>query len=143
MSNTQSQGIALAPINLEIQHITERMLQANTNRAGDKAKLPITTKLLQTLQNHILFVDQPLEDPYDHLQNFAHMCRDVIGTQHPSMDVVGLQIFLITLTGNVAIWYSEHPQDVITSWVELQRAFLAKFFIRTNRFKMRDNILRF
>lgn len=72
-----------------------------------------------------------------------HMCIGVYGTQHLSMDALGLHVFPMTLTGNAALWFSKHPQRVITSWVELQHTFLTRFFIRPNRFKLRDRIISF
>lgn len=145
MPSTRIQGIPLAQIDLKIQQAIRRMAQANTNSTGAsmllqlpiEAKLSITNELLQMLHNCILFVPQLSEDPYEHIQNIAHVCMSIMGRQHPSMDIVGLQVFPITLTGNAIMWYFKLSQDVITSWVELQRACLARFYIRSNSFKMR------
>lgn len=82
------------------------MAYANTNNTRAKTKLSITSDLLQKLQNHVLFAGQPSEDPYEHVQNFVHVCRSIMGTQHPAMPIVGQQVFPMTLIGNVTTWYS-------------------------------------
>lgn len=115
------------------------MLQPLSNNS----KFTISNKLIERLQDCGLFVSLPSEDPHGHIHCVAYICRGVLGAHHLSMDVVGLRVFPFSLTGKAAPCLAELPQDVITSWMELQRAFLARFFVRSNRFKQRDRIISF
>ncbi|MCF7184085.1 retrotransposon gag domain-containing protein, partial [Corynebacterium parakroppenstedtii] len=106
-------------------------------------KFTVSSELLQMLQNRGLFTGLPSEDPHHHLQNVVFVCKSVMGTQNLSLDVVGLRVFPLSLTSNTAVWLFELPPGTITSWAELQRVFLERYFPRSKKLKLKDQINNF
>jgi len=106
-------------------------------------KFALTSGLLQMLNNRGLFAGLASEDPHRHLQNVVFVCKSAMGTPNISMDAIGLRVFPLSLTGNAAVWLSELPPGMITSWAELQQVFLEKYFPRAKKLKLKDQINNF
>ncbi|MDV3181258.1 MAG: hypothetical protein Q8830_03575, partial [Candidatus Phytoplasma australasiaticum] len=69
--------------------------------------------------------------------------NSVMGTQNLSLDAIGLRVFPLLLIGNVVVWLSKLPPGTITSWVELYRVFLERYFPRSKKLKLKDQINNF
>ena len=44
------------------------------------------------------------------------------------MNVIELRVFPLSLTGDVAIWFSEFPYNSIYTWDQLRDVFLAQYY---------------
>ena len=45
------------------------------------------------------------------------------------MDVIGLRIFLLSLMGEDAIWFTELPYNTIFTWNQMRDTFLARNYL--------------
>ena len=73
------------------------------------------------------FSGTPLEDPNLHLSVFFEMC-DTLRLNGVSKDAIRLRLFPFSLRDKVRAWLHSLPSEFTTTWDELMRAFLAKFF---------------
>jgi len=69
----------------------------------------------------------PLEDPNLHLLVFLEVC-DTLKLNGVSTDAIHLRLFPFPLRDKARAWLHSLPSGCITTWDELTRAFLTKFF---------------
>lgn len=74
---------------------------------SDDTNFVISSGLLYMLQNEKLFTGFPLEDTHNHLHNVIFVYKSIMENQNLSMDIVGLYVFSLSLTGKVIVWLSE------------------------------------
>ncbi|WCJ20794.1 hypothetical protein M5689_002999 [Euphorbia peplus] len=87
----------------------------------------IKPALLQMIQNNVQFFGMPSENPNTHLSTFLEIC-DTFKIHHVSLEAIRLRLFPFTLKDKAKAWLNSLPQNSITTWEALARAFLAKYF---------------
>ena len=81
---------------------------------------------VQMLQN-ILFHGLPHENPNMHLTNFLEVC-DTIKYNRVTEEALRLRLFPLSLGDRAKHWLTSQPPDSITTWNDLVKKFLTKFF---------------
>ena len=81
---------------------------------------------VQMLQN-ILFHGLPHENPNMHLTNFLEVC-DMIKYNGVTEEALRLRLFPLSLGDRAKHWLTSQPPDSITTWNDLVKKFLTKFF---------------
>ena len=60
-----------------------------------------------------LFSRLPSEDPHAHIPKIRALCKSCVGRLDLDLDVIGLKVFPLSLTGEVAIWFTKLPYNSI------------------------------
>ena len=68
------------------------------------------------------------ESPYQHLTDFELACTTFINRAN-SNEYVRLRLFPFSLKDKAKLWFNQLRANFITSWVDMQREFLQKFFL--------------
>ena len=63
----------------------------------------VTSSLIQMLTARGLFSGLPSEDPHAHIA--MAVCKSCVGRPDLDLDVIGLRVFPLSLTGEAAIWF--------------------------------------
>ena len=66
------------------------------------------------------------------------VCKSCVGRLDLNMDVIGLRMFLLSLTGEDAIWLSEILYNSIYTWNQLRDAFLARYYHMSKKINNKD-----
>ena len=80
----------------------------------------------QMLQN-IMFHGLPSENLNMHLTNFIEVC-DTIKYNGVTKEALIMRLFPLSLGDRAKHWLTSQPPDSITSWNDLVKKFLTKFF---------------
>jgi len=83
-----------------------------------------------------------LKDPNLYLSVFFEVC-DTLKLYRASCDAIRLCLFLFSLRDKVRAWLHSLPSGCKTTWDELTRAFLVKFFPRSKTASFRYQITNF
>ncbi|XP_070050418.1 uncharacterized protein [Nicotiana tomentosiformis] len=79
----------------------------------------------------------PHEDPQQHILNFLEI-SDTYVTNRVTPDYVRLTLFSFSLLGEAKRWLKAEPDNSITSWNDLARKVLARFFPSCKTAKIRN-----
>ncbi|XP_027120640.1 uncharacterized protein [Coffea arabica] len=82
------------------------------------------------------------EDSNSHLSTFLEIC-DTINFNGVSDDAIKLRLFLFSLRDKAKVLLQSHPPNTFTTWAELAKAFLNKFFSPEKTAKVRMDITSF
>jgi len=85
------------------------------------------------------FSGSPTEDPNFHISTFLRLS----GTLKENQEVVRLHLFPFSLRDRASAWFHSLEVGSITSWDQMRRAFLARFFPPSKTTKLRDQITQF
>lgn len=118
-----------------IRHIMLSPLLLNT-------KFIMSTGLSQMLKHKGLFLGLLSRDPPNYLYNVVFNIKSMIRSQNLSMDSVGLQVFLLFLTGEAIIWLLEVAYFSIYVCADIQKAFHIDF-PKSKKLKLKDYINNF
>ncbi|GKC11870.1 reverse transcriptase domain-containing protein, partial [Tanacetum coccineum] len=66
-------------------------------------------------------------DPHDHIREFLTIC-DMFKYGETQSEVVKLLILPLSLCDKAKIWFNELNEESITSWEQMRRAFIRRFF---------------
>jgi len=88
------------------------------------------------------FGGSPMEDPNLHLSMFLEVC-DTLKINGTSTDVIRLRLFPFSLRDKARAWLHSLPPGSISTWDELTKAFLAKFFPPSKTASLRNQITSF
>jgi len=98
---------------------------------------------MQMLTTRDLFARLPADDPHAHIAKLNHVCKSCIGRPDWDMNVIGLRVFPLSLTGDAAVWFNELPYNSIYTWEQLTEAFLARFFPVSKKLNKKDKLNNF
>ena len=99
---------------------------------------PVLISMVQQSQ----FGGTPLKDLNLHLLVFSEVC-DTLKLNGVSTDAIHLCLFPFSLRDKARAWLHSLPSGCITTWDELTRAFLAKFFPRSKTASFRNQTTNF
>ena len=83
-----------------------------------------------------------MEDPNLHLSVFFEV-GDILKINGASTDAIRLGLFLFSLRDKARAWLHSLPPGLITTWDDLTKAFLAKFFPPSKMASLRNQITSF
>ncbi|GJS23013.1 reverse transcriptase domain-containing protein [Tanacetum coccineum] len=66
-------------------------------------------------------------DPHKHITEFIEIC-EMFRYANTNADSIKLKLFPSSLFGEAKVWYNELSLGVITTWEEMRRAFVSRFF---------------
>ena len=75
----------------------------------------VTSSLMQMLTARGFFSELPSEDPHAHIAKVRAVCKSFMGRPNLELDVIGLRVFPLLLTGEATIWFTELPYNSIFS----------------------------
>ena len=87
----------------------------------------VTSSLMQMLTARGLFSRLPSEDPHAHIAKVRAVCKSCVGRPDLDLDVIGIRVFPLSLTGETTIWFTEIPYNSIFTWNQLRDVFLARY----------------
>ena len=87
----------------------------------------VTSSLMHILITRVLFSGLPFEDPHAHIAILRSVCKSCVGRPDLDMDVNGLRVFPLSLTGEAAIWFIDLSYNSIYTWNQLRDVFLARY----------------
>ncbi|XP_073152742.1 uncharacterized protein [Henckelia pumila] len=102
----------------------------------------IKPAIIQMVQNTVQFGGMKIDDPYAHLTNFLEIC-DTFKMQGVSDDTIRLRLFPFSLRDKAKAWLTNLPAGSITTWDDLAKAFLTKYFPPSKSMKLRADITKF
>ena len=73
----------------------------------------VTSSLMQMLSARSLFSRLHSEDPHAHIAKVRAVCKSCVGRPDLDLDVIGIRVFPLSLTGEAAIWFNELPYNSI------------------------------
>ena len=86
------------------------------------------------------FTGHPTENPSEHLGRFLRIGNSVI-LNGVKPEVIQLQLFPFSLRDMAITWFNSLPQESVSTWEELMRAYFNKFFIPSLQSKQRKEII--
>ncbi|CAL1382923.1 unnamed protein product [Linum trigynum] len=109
--------------------------------AGD-ATMEITLAFINMITNGYTFSGASNEDPHEHLRRFASIC-DTMKSPTMSDDAIRLRMFSFSLIGNASHWFQNLTPRSITTWAQLEKVFLDKYFPPALAMKRQEEIVTF
>ncbi|CAA6675203.1 unnamed protein product [Spirodela intermedia] len=80
----------------------------------------------------------PLEEPHQHLEKF-HMVCDLVNLPQVTPEIIKMKLFPHTLRDKASHWLSTLDRE-LTSWKDIEQAFLRKFYPLGKTQNMRKHI---
>ena len=103
----------------------------------------VTSSLMQMLSARGLFSGLPFEDPHAHIAKVRAVSKSCVGRPNFDLDVIGLRVFPLSLTGEAAIWFTELPYNSIFTWNQLRDVFLARYYPVPKKLNHKDRLNNF
>ncbi|XP_075475877.1 LOW QUALITY PROTEIN: uncharacterized protein LOC142514366 [Primulina tabacum] len=94
------------------------------------------------IQNTVQFGESALDDPNSHIADFLEIC-DTFKFNGVSDDAVRLRLFPFSLRDKAKSWLNCLPVGSITTWEDMAKAFLIKYFPPSKTMKLRADITTF
>nr|XP_027124403.1 uncharacterized protein LOC113741122 [Coffea arabica] len=123
-------------------------------KAGELSKSATTVVEKLTATRPVVHIDNNLsmwaipglcnavEDPNSHLTTFLEIC-DTIKMNGVSDEAIRLRLFPFSLRDKAKLWLHSHAPNTFTTWDDLSRAFLNKYFPPGKTAKLRMDITGF
>ncbi|XP_073017528.1 uncharacterized protein [Primulina eburnea] len=102
----------------------------------------IKPAIIQMIQNTVQFGGSALDDPNSHIADFLEIC-DTFKFNAVSDDAVRLRLFPFSLRDKAKAWLNCLPVGSITTWEDMAKAFLIKYFPPSKTMKLRADITTF
>ncbi|XP_049410643.1 uncharacterized protein LOC125873837 [Solanum stenotomum] len=153
--NAKNQGGNLLGYALRIQNPLELRLRDNyrvdfnaTAYEGPIVLPPghtfvVTSSLMQMLTARGLFSGMASEDPHGHMAKLRSVCKSCVGRPNLDMNVIGLRVFPLSLTGDAAVWFTELHYNSIHTWDQLYKVFMEKYFPVSKKLNHKDKLNNF
>ena len=103
----------------------------------------VTTSLMLIFTTRGLFSGLPSDDPHAHIAKVREVSKSCVGRPDLNMDVIGLRVFPLSLTGEDAIWFTKLPYNSIFTWNQLRDAFLARYYSMSKKLNNKDRVKNF
>ena len=103
----------------------------------------VTSSLILVLIARGVFSGLPSKDPHAHIAKLRLACKSYVGRPDLDMDIIGLRVVLLSLTGEAVIWFSEFPYNLIYTWEQLWDVFLARCYPVSKKFNHKDRVNNF
>ena len=100
----------------------------------------VTGSFMQMLTSRGLFSGLPSEDPHAHISKVREVCKSCVGRPDLYLDVIGLRVFPLSLTGEAAMWFIELPYNSIFTWNQLRDVFLARYYPFSKKLNHKDRV---
>src|SRR5256886_7154548 len=97
---------------------------------------------ISMIQNHVQFFGLPNEDLNQHIANFLEYC-DTVKMNGVSNDAIRLRLFSFSLRDKAKAWVQSQPAGAFTTWEELSKAFIYKYFPPSRASQLKNKILGF
>ncbi|CAL1383157.1 unnamed protein product [Linum trigynum] len=104
--------------------------------------LDITPSFINMITNGYTFSGASIEDPHDHLRRFCSIC-DTMKNPGVLDDAIRLRMFSFSLIGRAAHWFQNLAPQSITTWAQLEKDFLNKYFPPSKAMKRQNDIADF
>ena len=103
----------------------------------------VTSSLVQMLTTRGLFSVLPSKDLHAHIAKVRAVCKRCVGRPDLDLDVIGLRVFPLSLTGEAAIWFTELPYNSIFTLNQLRDVFLARYYLVSKKLNHKDRVNNF
>ena len=103
----------------------------------------VSSFLMQMLTSSDLFSGLPYEDPHAHIAKVRAVCNSCVGRPDLDLDVIGLRVFPLSVTGETAIWFTELPYNSILTWNQLRDVFLSYYYPVSKKLNHNDRVNNF
>jgi len=120
-----------------VQGITSSIARPTVDANNFMLKLTLISMVQQSQ-----FGGTPLEDLNLHLSVFLEVC-DTLKLNRVPTDAIRLHFFPFLLRDKARAWSHSLPSKCITTWDELTKAFLAKYFPLSKTVSLRNQITNF
>ena len=90
-----------------------------------------------------LFSGLPSEDLHAHISKLRSLYKSCVGRTDLDMNVIGLQVFSVSVTEDAAIWFTELPKNSIYTWDQFRDAFLARYYPMSKKINLKDKMNNF
>ena len=77
------------------------------------------------------------------IANVRAVCRSCVGRPDLDLDVIGLRVFPLSLTGEAAIWFTKLSYNSIFTCNQLRDVFLARYYPVTKKLNHKDRVHNF
>ena len=101
----------------------------------------IKPSIIQMVQNN-QFGGLQGEDPYAHILTFLNVCA-TFKINGVIVDAIRLRLFVFSVKKKAQLWLASLPSESITTWDQLKKAFLHKYFPPHKTAKFRNEITTF
>nr|GEW16897.1 reverse transcriptase domain-containing protein [Tanacetum cinerariifolium] len=98
--------------------------------------------MIQQVQNSCQFHGIPGDDANKHLDKFLHVTRS-IKVNRVTDDTIRLYLFPHSLTHHATVWFDRLPRNSITTFEQMAKMFLRKYFPPSMVTKLRNEITNF
>ncbi|XP_073277635.1 uncharacterized protein [Primulina huaijiensis] len=102
----------------------------------------IKPAIIQMIQNTVQFGGTAVDDPNTHIADFLEIC-DTFKFNGVSDNDVRLRLFPFSLRDKAKAWLNCLPVGSITTWEDMAKAFLIKYFPPSKTMKLRADITTF
>ena len=103
----------------------------------------VTSSLMQMLTARGLFSGLPSENQHAHIAKVREVCKSCVGRPDLDLDVIGITVFPLSLTGEAAIWFTELHYNSIFTWNQLRDVFLARYYPVSKKPNHKDRVNKF
>ncbi|KAK4716168.1 hypothetical protein R3W88_014506 [Solanum pinnatisectum] len=128
--------------------VRDMAIQQTTNvtssiqKPSASGRFELNQNMVQLLHTNGQFTGLSHEDPRVYIQNFLEI-NDTYTPTGVNSDYVRLTLFPFSLLGEAKRWLNSEPENSITTWDDLARKFLIRFFPSGKTAKLRSDILSF
>ena len=74
---------------------------------------------------------------------YLAVCKSFVGRPDLDLDVIGLRVFPLSLTGETAMWFTELPYNSIFTRNQLRDVFLARYYPVSKKLNHKDRVNNF
>ena len=83
------------------------------------------------------------KDPHAHIAKIRVVCKSCVERPNLDLDVIGIRVFPLSLTGEAAIWFTELPYNSIFTWNKLRDIFLPRCYPVSKKLNHKDRVNNF